>query len=57
VIFADSSHNFAKGLDDALAMGKNRPDFLDFTLENTWEKRLNKIDRILAEQGIQGFSL
>jgi teichuronic acid biosynthesis glycosyltransferase TuaH len=56
VIFAASTYDFAKGLDDALAMGKNRGEFLDFTLENTWEKRLNKIDRILSEQGLPGFS-
>jgi glycosyltransferase involved in cell wall biosynthesis len=56
VIFADSTHDFAKGLDNALALGKNRSEFIDFASENTWEKRLHQIEDILAAKGIQGFS-
>jgi glycosyltransferase involved in cell wall biosynthesis len=56
VIFAESEHEFARGLDEALALGKDRQEFLDFASENTWEQRLNKIEAILAERGIEGFS-
>ena len=56
VIFAGSSYDFTKGLDEALAMGKNQREFFDFASENTWEKRLHQIEAILGEKGIQGFS-
>jgi glycosyltransferase involved in cell wall biosynthesis len=56
VIFAGSSFDFSKGIDEALALGKNRREFLDFVSENTWQKRLHEIEAILADRGIQGFS-
>ena len=56
VIFAGSVQEFAQGLDEALALGKGRREFLDFASENTWEKRLDEIEAILADRGIQGFS-
>ena len=56
VIFAESEHEFARGLDEALALGKDRQEFLDFASENTWEQRLDKIEAILTGRGIEGFS-
>ena len=55
VIFAESEHEFARGLDEALALGKDRQEFLDFASENTWEKRLKKIESILLERGLSTF--
>ena len=56
VIFAESEHEFARGIDDALALGKDRQEFLDFVSENTWEKRMEKIESILLGRGLPGFS-
>jgi glycosyltransferase involved in cell wall biosynthesis len=55
VIFGRSAEEFAAAIDNALTMGKGREEFLDFASENSWEKRLNKIEDILIEQGLQGF--
>lgn len=55
VIFAKSEYEFARGLDEALALGKDRQEFLDFASENTWEKRLKKIESILLERGLSTF--
>ena len=56
VLFGRSAEEFAAAIDNALTMGKGRQEFLDFALENTWEKRLSKIEDILIEQGLQGFA-
>ena len=55
VVFAHSEHEFARGLDEALALGKDRQEFLDFVSENTWEKRLKRIESILLERGLSTF--
>lgn len=56
VLFGRSAEEFAAAIDNALTMGKGRQEFLDFASENTWEKRLSKIEDILIEQGLQGFA-
>jgi len=56
VVFAHSDHEFARGLDEALALGKDRREFLDFVSENTWAKRMEKIESILLGRGLPGFS-
>jgi hypothetical protein len=56
VLFGRSAEEFAAAIDNALTMGKGRQEFLDFASENTWEKRLSKIEDILIGQGLQGFA-
>ena len=43
-------------LDHALAMGKNRREFVEFVAENTWEKRPESIESILVELALPGYS-
>ena len=50
VIFAGSALEFARGLDEALAKGKDRQEFVEFASENTWEKRLKKIESLLVNR-------
>ena len=56
VIFAGSALEFARGLDEALSLGKDRQESLDFAAENTWEARLRKIEAIMCGVGLPGFS-
>jgi hypothetical protein len=55
VIFGHNAYEFAGGLDEALTIGKDCQEFLDFASENTWEKRLSEIETILIKQGLHGF--
>jgi glycosyltransferase involved in cell wall biosynthesis len=52
VILGGSAHEFAKGLDEALTIGKDCQEFLDFAAENTWEKRLKQIESILVKRNL-----
>jgi glycosyltransferase involved in cell wall biosynthesis len=56
VIFAGSALEFARGLDEALSIGKDCQEFLDFAAENSWEARLRRIEAILYGVGLPGFS-
>jgi len=52
VIFGGSALEFARGLDEALALGKDRQEFGEFAAENTWEKRLESIESILVKRNL-----
>lgn len=56
VVFAHSKHEFARGLDEALVLGKDRQELLDFASENTWKAKLRRIETIMYGVGLPGFS-